>query len=154
MKQKRGVFFLSLCLLLAFSAEAEKPLMKDFIGINGHFQFKPELYKQTCRLVRNYHNMDWDVAAPGDPITFPRCVNGVDWDKHVYGKWAEEGFEIDVCAQFSGFGESNPEYVGLWNGRESWIYDYGYEMAKHFGPSQGSGRVNFDRDRQRARQRL
>ncbi|MGJ8654062.1 MAG: hypothetical protein ACSHX8_12380 [Opitutaceae bacterium] len=125
------------CLALSstFAERSPKPLMKDFIGINGHFQFKPELYSQNCRLVRNYHNMNWDVKQPGDPITFPKCVNQVDWEKNVYGKWVQEGFEVDLCAQFGGFGEGNKDYLNLWRGQEAWIYNYGYEMAKYFGPS-------------------
>ena len=70
----------------SFGAETVKPLMKDFIGINGHFTFKPELYRQVCRLVRNYHNLDWDVKKPGDKPTFPICVNKVNWKNDVYGK--------------------------------------------------------------------
>ncbi len=31
-------------------AKAEAPLMKEFIGLNAHFTFKPELYKQVSRL--------------------------------------------------------------------------------------------------------
>lgn len=115
--------------------DSPKPLMKDFIGINGHFQFKPELYSQTCRLVRNYHNMNWDVKKPGDPITFPKCHNKVDWDKQVYRKWVGAGFEVDICAQFGSFGEANKNYTELWKGQSEWMFKYGYEMAKYFGPS-------------------
>jgi hypothetical protein len=121
--------------LQAQAADRPKPLMKDFIGLNGHFQFKPELYKQTCRLVRNYHNMNWDVAKPGDPISIPVCGKQVNRATHVYGKWLKHGYEVDLCAQFGGFGESNKDYQDLWRGHERWIYDYGYEMAKYFGPS-------------------
>lgn len=130
-----GIVF-SLTAIQSSRAEtAEKPLFKDFIGINGHFEFKPELYKQTCRLVRNYHNINWDVKKPGDPITFPHCPNKVDWDKHVYGKWGDAGFEVDLCAQFGSFGESNKDYLKLWDGKEKWFHQYGYEMADYFGPS-------------------
>lgn len=118
-----------------FTAEKQKPLMKDFMGINGHFTFKPELYKQVCRLVRNYHNMDWDVKQPGDMPTLPVCVNRVNWKNDVYSKWAKEGFEIDICAQFGNFGGENKEYKKLWEGKEPWAYTYGSEMAKFFGPS-------------------
>ena len=114
---------------------AERPPLKEFIGINGHFQFKPELYSETCRLARNYHNMDWDVQKPGDPITVPNCVNKVNWDAHVYGKWASYGFEVDLCAQFGKFGEANSEYTKLWRGQDSWAYQYGHELARYFGPS-------------------
>lgn len=120
---------------LSIAENPPKPLMKEFIGINGHFQFKPALYRQCCSLVRNYHNMDWDVKQPGDPLTFPMCPNKVDWEQHVYGKWVEHGFEVDLCAQFGGFGASNTNYTRLWHGQEEWIYQYGYEMARTFGPS-------------------
>ena len=118
-----------------FGKEYPKPLIKDFVGLNGHYHFKPELYRQICRLVRNYHNINWDIKRPGDPITFPKCPNKVDWDKHVYGKWNKYGFEVDLCAQFGQFGESNKDYKQLWRGQEDWIYKYGYEMAAYFGPS-------------------
>jgi hypothetical protein len=113
----------------------QKPLMKDFIGINGHFTFKPELYRPVCELVRNYHNMPWDVQKPGDNITFPHTVNGVNWEAHTYGPWAKAGFEIDVCAQFHSFGPSNKDYKELWKGQEEWVERYGEEMARFFGPS-------------------
>lgn len=123
------------------SAQKKKPLLKDFMGINGHFHFKPELYKENCRLVRNYHSMNWDVKKPGDKPTFPVCANKVNWDT-VYGKWVKHGFEIDLCAMFSGFGEGNKQYKELWKGNEKWAYRYGFEMAKHFGPSKGNSYVS------------
>lgn len=116
-------------------AETPKPLLKDFLGINGHFQFRPELYRPTAGLVRNYHNMNWDVAKPGDAITLPRCVNKVDWDSQVYGKWRQHGYEIDLCAQFGSFGEGNKDYMALWQGKEGWMQDYGEALARTFGPS-------------------
>lgn len=126
-----------LALYTGYAEPQPKPLMKDFIGLNGHFKFKPKLYRQVCSQVRNYHNMDWDVKQPGDDPTFPLCVNKVNWKDHVYGKWRKEGFKIDVCAMFGRFGESNPDYLKLWEGREAWAYKYGFELAKYFGPSGG-----------------
>jgi hypothetical protein len=135
---------LTLCLCLsgetAIGAEKTRPLLKDFIGINGHFTFKPELYSQVCRLARNYHNMAWDVNRPGDSVTFPWCVNKVNWKDHVYGRWTGAGLEVDICAQFGGFGPENTAYHTLWEGKEAWAYTYGYEMARYFGPS-GSQRL-------------
>lgn len=145
----RSVLVLFLCVPVVVGAEkaktpaksrmkevaAEKPLMNELIGINGHFGFKPELYKQVCRVVRNYHNLEWDVKQPGDKPTFPVCVNRVDWKANVYGKWAKEGFETDICAQFGSFGPQNRQYRDLWKGKEQWAYTYGFEMAKYFGPS-------------------
>ncbi len=116
-------------------AGSEKPLFKDFMGINGHFTFKPELYRQVCGLVRNYHNLNWDVKRPGDAITLPACVNGVNWKLHVYGPWKKAGFDTDICIQFSGFKADVPDYAKFWTGREPWCYDYGKAAAVCFGPS-------------------
>src|SRR5678816_1329715 len=84
----------------AGETDRPKPLFKDFVGVNGHFTFKPELYRQTCRLARNYHELGWDVKQPGDPITIPVCVNKVNWKNDVYGRWKKAGCETDLCIQF------------------------------------------------------
>lgn len=112
-----------------------KPLFKDFMGINGHFTFKPELYRQVGRLVRNYHNVNWDVKQPGDPITVPVCVNKVNWKRDVYGRWQKAGYETDICIQFSGFQADAKDYQRFWTGQEQWCHDYGKAMAAYFGPS-------------------
>lgn len=114
---------------------ANKPLMKDFMGINGHFAFKPALYGQVCRLVRNYHNMNWDAEKPGDSIHPPFATNNINWKNDVYGPWKEHGFETDICLQFLGFGPSVKDYKERWAGKESWAYDYGKAMASYFGPA-------------------
>jgi hypothetical protein len=121
--------------MAGFGAEPAKPVFKEFMGINGHFTFKPELYRQVCRLVRNYHNVNWDVKLPGDTITLPACVNGVNWKDHVYGLWKNAGFETDICIQFSGFQTDVADYARFWNGKEQWCYDYGKAAAVCFGPS-------------------
>ncbi|MBZ0256444.1 hypothetical protein K8I31_10295 [bacterium] len=139
---KRIIQIISLALIVfaqSATVQADKPLMKNFMGINGHYTFKPELYKQVCRLVRNYHDMNWDVEKPGDAPTFPVCVNKVNWKDHVYGKWTAQGFEIDICSQFVQFGRKHPDHQALWKGHEEWAYQYGYEMAKYFGPTSGEG---------------
>src|ERR1035437_1711558 len=51
-----------------------RPLMRDFIGINGHtVQFKPDLYRPVGGLVRDYHPVEWDLGKdsaelPGFPL--------------------------------------------------------------------------------------
>lgn len=72
--------------------------MRDFIGINGHtVQFKPELYQPVCRLVRDYHPVEWDLDKNTQELPrFPLAKNGVDWSK-VYGSWRMRGWNIDAC---------------------------------------------------------
>ncbi len=120
---------LSLSMLSTPGRAGERPLLQDFVGLNGHFKFKPELYQPVCRLVRNYHNINWDVAAPGDPITFPVCVNKVNWES-LYASWTEHDFEINACLQFGKFGSGAKDYQSLWEGQLDWAEDYGYAVAK------------------------
>lgn len=113
----------------------ERPLFKDFMGINGHFTFRPELYSQVCRLVRNYHDLNWDVSEPGGVHEPPYAINGVNWDEHIYGPWKAHGFETDICLQFSEFNAENPNYKTLWHDQGDWAYSYGQAIASYYGPS-------------------
>jgi hypothetical protein len=108
-----------------------KPLMKDFMGVNGHFHFKPELYKQTCRLVRNYHNLNWDFKDRNVSVLpkFPMAVNRVDWNRNVYGKWKKHGLEVDASIQFGGSDGKE------WLKNPKAAFAYGKAFAKYFGPS-------------------
>ncbi|MCY3022637.1 MAG: hypothetical protein NTW87_26955, partial [Planctomycetota bacterium] len=117
------------------AATSAKPLFRNFMAINGHFTFKPTLYRQVCQLVRNYHNLNWDVKQPGDACKPPVCVNKVDWKNDVYGKWQKAGYETDICIQFSGFQADTANYQRFWTGKEQWCYDYGKAIAAYFGPS-------------------
>ena len=127
---------LVLCLFSATSLLAQakvRPLMRDFMGINGHFQFKPELYKANCRLVRNYHSLNWDVDPKNvsNLPKFPMARNKVNWDTNVYGKWRKHDFEIDACLMFAS------AKVDLWAEKPKAAFEYGQSFARFFGPSGG-----------------
>jgi hypothetical protein len=111
-------------------AAAEKPLFREFMGVNGHtIQFKPLLYAPACRAVRDYHPMEWDT---GDDTSFappfPFARNGVDWGK-VYGDWKAAGYETDVCIMF------NDRPAKAWKDLSRDAGGYGRAFAKAFGPS-------------------
>ncbi|GAA5481453.1 hypothetical protein [Haloferula sargassicola] len=126
-------FGILLALLVnAPAAERERPLFRDYMGINGHFTFKPELYLPTARLVRNYHNLNWDAQAPGDELTFPTAKNGVRWVSQVYRPWHEAGYEIDVCIQFAGFGGDDGNQA-LAEASPAWLESYGSAVAGTLG---------------------
>jgi hypothetical protein len=112
------------------AAEPGRPLMRDFIGINGHtVQFKPELYQQTCRLVRDYHPVEWDIGKQtSKPAPFPFAKNGVDWNK-VYGAWKNHGWTTDACLMFEGIPLAD------WIDLERDAQAYGAAFASEFGPS-------------------
>lgn len=115
-------------------AETPTPLMKDFMGINGHtINFKPDLYRPTCELVRDYHNLDWDIGA--DPSTAARFPKGtpdkdswIDWLK-IYQPWKTAGFRTNVCIQWSE--KSLP--ARNWTDPKTQAYAYGEAFAKYFG---------------------
>lgn len=125
--------FGSLLLLLAVSlsaAEPVRPLMREFVGINGHtVQFKPELYAPTCRWVRDYHPVQWDLGTnTAEAAPFPFAKNRVDWSK-VYGSWRAKEWSIDVSLMFESIKRTN------WTDIESDAKTYGRDFAREFGPS-------------------
>jgi hypothetical protein len=111
-------------------ASQPAPLMKDFIGINGHtVQFKPGLYRPVCRLVRDYHPVEWDLGKITSELPpFPAAKNGVDWSL-VYGSWHSRGWVIDASLMFESVPREN------WKDLEPDAKAYGLAFAREFGPS-------------------
>ena len=122
--------FLLLLSLFRLSAEEPKPLFKDFIGVNGHtVQFKPELYKPVCRLVRDYHPVEWDLGNDTSFKTvFPEARNRVNWNQ-VYASWKKSGYVIDACLMIESIKHDKWQDPG----RDG--HAYGLAFAKAFGPS-------------------
>jgi hypothetical protein len=116
--------------LLAADPASLRPTMGEFLGVNGHtIQFKPDLYGQVCRKVRDYHSFEWDMGKDTDFIPrFPEARNRVNWD-HVYGSWQKAGFETDVCVMFN---NTPPD---SWKDLSKDAHAYGLAFAKAFGPS-------------------
>lgn len=126
------------CLLAGVGLAGEggsRPLMRNFVGLNGHtVQFRPELYRPTCGLVRDYHPVAWDLGGnSGELPVFPMAKNGVDW-RRVYGSWREQGWNIDACLMV----ESVP--WAEWKNVEADARAYGRGFAEAFGPS-GAGKL-------------
>jgi len=123
-------------------AENAKPLMKDFMGLNVHSKaFEPEPFVPVCRLVRDYHNLIWDIGK--DPATPPRFPKGaaaegdgwLDWDQ-MYGSWVKAGFRIDACVQWS-MANMPP---ANWTDIPNQAFRYGKAFSDCFG-SKGLGIV-------------
>lgn len=125
----RTFLFLFAGLLIAQAGEL-RPLMRDFIGLNGHtVQFKPGLYRPVGRLVRDYHPVEWDLGTNTAALpAFPFAKNGVDWSQ-VYGSWREQGWETDVSLMFETIPATN------WVNIEADARAYGQAFAREFGPS-------------------
>ncbi len=112
------------------AAEPVRPLMRDFIGINGHtVQFKPKLYQPVASLVRDYHPVEWDLGKDTDFVTpFPSARNGVDW-RQVYGGWQREGWRTDVSLMI----ETLPR--AQWKDLAADSRAYAERFARALGPS-------------------
>ena len=125
-------FPLTLAVILVGSvlAAAERPLMREFIGINGHtVQFKPELYQPLCRLARDYHPVAWDLAGDtSKPAPFPFARNKVNWET-VYGSWRKHGWTVNACLMFESIKREE------WKNLEGDARAYGESFAREFGPS-------------------
>ncbi len=108
----------------------DKPLFRDFMGVNGHtVNFKPELYERVCRLVRDYHPLEWDTGPDSDyRLDFPFARNRVSWEQ-IYGSWKKEGFVTDACIMFETLA---PE---AWRDMPRDAERYGRKFAESFGPS-------------------
>lgn len=120
----------------ARSEARERPLMRDFAGLNSHADghsthggFRPELYRPTASLLREYHWLKRDLGDnPAEPAPLPRGKDGTDWAA-VYESWTAKGWRIDACLQFEAV------EPGEWNDIESEARAYGRAFAREFGPS-------------------
>jgi hypothetical protein len=137
-KSSRPGLFLGLCLSFAAASTIElisgasevHPLMREFMGINGHtVQFKPDLYRPVCGLARDYHPVEWDLGKDTAELPgFPQAKNGVDWNQ-VYGSWCAKGWKVDACLMFESVKQ------GDWDKIEADAWSYGKAFAHAFGPS-------------------
>ncbi|MCP5524483.1 MAG: hypothetical protein H7A46_23385 [Verrucomicrobiales bacterium] len=125
-----GASLALIAVCLPAGAATTAPLMREFIGINGHtVQFNPELYRPVCRVVRDYHPVEWDLAGDTSVLpNFPFAKNRVDWGR-VYGSWQEADWTIDVCLMFESV--ERPK----WRDLETDAREYGRAFAREFGPS-------------------
>ncbi len=126
----RAVAGLWLGLCADGTASEVRPLMRDFVGLNGHtVQFRPELYAPVGRLARDYHPVEWDLGTNTSEMPeWPFAKNRVDWSK-VYGSWRNSGWSIDVSLMF----ETVP--LTRWANLERNARRYGEVFAREFGPS-------------------
>jgi len=111
-------------------AAEPRPLLRDFIGLNGHtVQFKPDLYRAVTRQVRDYHGLQWDVGNDTSFVpTFPFARNRVNWEQ-LYASWQRAGHRIHVSLMF----EQIP--TNGWKNLPRDARAYGEAFARFFGPS-------------------
>lgn len=95
----------------------------------------PWLFNKIALLVRNYHNIDWDITKPSDNPGYANMKLGkgtaskswLNWDRE-YELWKTSGFSIDACIQF------NEKYFPdtIWKNPHQEAMEYGAYFADHF----------------------
>lgn len=118
-------------LIAAPLVAAEKPLMRDFMGLNTHtVQHKPQLYAPIADYLRDYHGIAWDLEKESDyKPTFPMSRNRVNWKDDVYGKWRAVGADVNVSLMFEQIKADE------WKDMTRDARAYGKAFASYFGPS-------------------
>jgi hypothetical protein len=137
-------------------AVAQTNTISEILGINGIWGWGTaegsahwttdtkgaQLYAKVASHARNYHEMDWDVADPDiTPVFDTESGNStstqpwLNWDTE-YGKWVSSGMSLEISVKCDRNEMCKPEH---WNNPFQASYNYGFAMAKHFGPTFGNG---------------
>jgi len=106
----------------------------------------PELYKKVASKARNYHELLWDISAPGISADYQKMVRGegtqaswwLNWDRE-YSFWKANGLSPAATIQFNN--ETVPESV--WTKPFEQAYQYGFDFASHFGSEKGNGLLHL-----------
>ena len=124
-KRISALFSVALCANLS---AGERPLMRDFIGLNVHtVQFKPELYAPVTKVLRNYHPLKWDVGEDTSAsLDFPFGKNRVNWAT-LYGAWQKAGYKTHASILFDDIDQKQ------WKDVEADARKYGEAFGTSFG---------------------
>ena len=139
----------------------EKPIanqsavsLRELLGVNGYWSWGTDQYSDQLKEgegprrfspvvfhARNYHDMTWDLNAPGEPIDFSEMPeNGtpakdwLNWDRE-YKNWSDAGLAIQASLQFYRF------TPGQWQSPENDAFQYARSYVQHFGPTNGNGYI-------------
>ncbi|HEX2750521.1 MAG TPA: hypothetical protein VHM91_21120 [Verrucomicrobiales bacterium] len=120
-----------LFLIVAFPfslCAGESPLFRDFVGLCGHtVQFKPDLYAPVCRIVRDYHPVEWDLDKDTGVLPeWPLAKNRVSWEQ-VYGSWQKAGLRTCASLMIDNMQKS-------WKDMPKDAGAYAKAFAQQFGP--------------------
>jgi hypothetical protein len=103
----------------------------------------PELYAPVAAHARNYHNLSWDVTDPDHVPRYDTMADSgteaqpwLDWDRE-YGAWDAAGLDITASVQFS----ARTQPIAAWDDPYRAAYTYAEAMARHFGPTAGTGTI-------------
>ena len=99
----------------------------------------PKRYSPFLAKARNYHNLDWDISAPGEVADYTNMAAGngtqakgwVDWDRE-YIHWRKASLEVNPSVRISTHAE------GEWSDPENQARIWAADFAQHFTDSIGT----------------
>lgn len=127
--------------------------LRERIGINGIWGWGfntysdnipegsgPAMFAPVATHGRNYHELLWDISAPGERAGYEKMTGGkgtqaswwLDWDRE-YAAWRSAGILPTASIQF----KNKTVAEKLWSQPSQQAYQYGFDFAKHFGPASG-----------------
>jgi len=139
-------------------AQAQNQTIAEIIGVNGIWGWGnkkgsvgldhrsgAQLYARVATHARNYHEMDWDITDPDHIPNYTAMARGqgteaqpwLNWDTE-YALWQKAGLRIELSVKFDNNAVHDPH---KWNDPQQAAYNYGYALARHFGPTYGNGMV-------------
>ncbi len=129
--------------------------IRNLLGVNGYWSWGtdqysdllapeggPYRYRPVASHARNYHDMTWDVNAPGQSVDFKKMAEGkgtpakkwLNWDRE-YKAWTHAGLNVQASLQFFRF---KPE---AWKNPRAAAYNYAFAYTRHFGSKYGNGYI-------------
>ena len=103
----------------------------------------PHLHTKYADHTRFYHNLDWDINDPDNPVDFDAMGSGNGTEAKWWLNWNREfqsvieaNMKLSNTIKLDGFTDNQ------WDDPYGSAYDYGYKFALYFGPSHGNGQVH------------
>ena len=124
------------------------PSIAQLLGVNGlwgwgYNQYSdllpdsigPERYGAVFAQARNYHNIDWDISAPGDHPEYEamalgggtKAMDWLDWDRE-YAAWRKAGLRPNLTVRLANFDAA--AWSDPYAQAKLWAKDFG----EHFAP--------------------
>lgn len=125
---------------------------EEMLGINGLWgwgngrysdgvsdSLGPKRFSRVFAKARNYHNLDWDISAPGEVADYTNMAAGngtqakgwVNWDRE-YRHWRKANLEVNPSVRITTHPESR--WTDPFNQASAWSADF----AQHFTDSIGT----------------
>lgn len=99
-----------------------------------------DFFNKTFKIIRLYHNLNWDIESPEQFPNFDMMVEGkgttanwwLNWNKE-YSFLKNKGFDVNTTILF----KNSTFPASGWHNPEKNAFDFGYAFAKHFGKTKG-----------------